>query len=83
MQMNLATVHTNQLNALIDISKLSHCTHTQRHTLARSLSEVKTIGDRICHATYGYADTHKQDGLHNTQLKLLLTQVNYWQMCKC
>lgn len=59
MQMNLATVHTNQLNAPIDISYLWHRMHVCWHTYAHRLSEVKALSERIYQAMYKYRNTHK------------------------
>lgn len=49
--MNLATVHTNQLSAPIDIShSICRIAHSLTHKIARPrmLSEVKTASVRIC-----------------------------------
>lgn len=79
MQMNLATVHTNQLNGPIDISFLSHCAHVRAHTHNHWLKQSATG------FAMPYTDTHPYQRIHDVlthalhqpaRVKLPLTPVN-------
>lgn len=63
MQMNLATVHANQLSALIDISySICRIAHSLTHKSMRPgmLSEVKTASMRICPSKVKYVYIHQK-----------------------
>lgn len=66
MQMNLATVHANQLSAPIDISysicRITH-SHTHKNTCPRMLSEVITASERIRPSKVKYVYIHKKSPL--------------------